>query len=1153
MPEFVHLHNHSDFSLQDGACRVTDLVRAAVDNKMKAVALTDHGVLFGAVEFYKEAKKNGIKPIIGMEAYVTIAGDRFSRPQIPTYNTPNGKKRAKHYNHLVLLAKNQKGFRNLSILSSLGFVEGFYYRPRIDLNLIRQYSEGLICLSACATGVVSHHLANLDYERAKKSAITYKEIFGDDFYLELQNHHMEVDKLILEGTPKIAKEIGTKLIVTNDCHYIKPTHSIPHNVLLQISDSRGTNDYESLRYGTDQIYFKSANEMIELFKDYPGAIEATLEVEEKCNLELKLGENYFPKFPIPKDSGTDDLNTYLTQLTYKGLKEKVEIIDDEIKNRIEYELSVIKQMGYSGYFLIVQDFIKAAKERNIAVGPGRGSVAGSLVSYALDITDVNPLQYGLLFERFLNPYRVSMPDIDCDFADDKREEVIKYVKEKYGEQNVAQIITFNRLSSRQILRDVARVLNIPIPEVDAITKHIPSVFGKIMPIKQAIDEVPELHFLKRPKDEKIKKLIEYATVLENMNRNASIHAAGVVIAPGPIIEYAPLYYTEDSGLVTQYDMKDLEDIGLVKMDLLGLRTLTIIQSTLNLIKDDHGIEINIDKIPLDDEKTFELFGQGKTVGVFQFDKKHTQEYLKRLKPTSIAELSAMNALNRPGPMQFIDEFIERKQGKRQIRYIHPSLEPILKETFGIIVYQEQVIRIANEIIGYSLAKADLMRRAMGKKDDTLMIALQMEFIEGGVRHGVERKVVEEIFEEIKRFKDYGFNKSHSVAYSFLAYQTAYLKAHYPVEFLAANLSANLNKTDEISLFLNECSKLHIPVLPPNVNESGIDFTIEKGSIRFGLAAIKNVGVSAVEEIIRAREEKPFRSLFDFCSRADTRIVNKRALEGLILAGAFDDVHEYRAELFNSVDLALSYGQKKQETIKVGQSSIFDFSDDYAHEPSLKKVSRWFLPEKLKKEREVLGFFISGHPLADYDLEVRSFSNVFLGEVEHYGEHDSNVTLCVVLIETKTKIYQNTKTLAYLKVQDLTGESECIIFDKEYQQYKHLLKEYSTLVLRGLGQRRGDSIQVKIDEVIPIENAVERLGSGIVIDIEIEKTLQETMQKFKQLLKEYKGSSPVYLNAIQSNGQSERFLLKNYLVSINNEFVKKVSSLFPIENILILSK
>ncbi|MGB9664674.1 MAG: DNA polymerase III subunit alpha, partial [Ignavibacteria bacterium] len=1018
MPEFVHLHNHSDYSLQDGAAKVTDLVRAAIENKMKAVALTDHGNLFGAMKFYKAAKENGIKPIIGMEAYITIDGDRFSKQQSIDENDYNGKsKRPKHYNHLILIAKNEKGFRNLSILSTLGYLEGYYYKPRIDFELLKQHSEGLICLSACAAGILSYHLLNDDYERAKRKAQDYKELFGDDFYIELQNHHMEIDKILMEGLPKIAKELNIKMVATNDVHYIKPDHAIPHNVLLQISNSRGESDYKTLRYGTDQIYFKSAEEMAKLFKDYKDAIENTLEIAEKVNLEFKKEKDYLPEFKIPEHEEAKTLDEYLIKLTYEGLKKKLGHITPEIKQRADYELNVIQKMGYSGYFLIVMDIIQAAKRKGISVGPGRGSAAGSLVSYALDITNVNPLEYGLLFERFLNPERVSMPDIDTDFADVRREEIINYIVEKYGRENTAQIVTFSKLSSKQILRDVGRVLSIPIPKIESITKYIPVKFGKVYSLDKAIDEVPELRYLKTTKDQKEKELIEYSKVLENMNRNISVHPAGIVIAPTKITDFTPLCLAPDKKTVTQFDKNDIEAIGLVKMDILGLKTLTIIQKTLELVKANHDVEIDLDKIPFDDSLTYELFAQGKTIGVFQFDKPHTREYLKRLKPTSIAELSVMNALNRPGPMQFIDVYINRKLGKETITYIHPKLEPILKETYGIIVYQEQVMRIAHEVVGYTLSKADLMRKAMGKKDEKILAAERSEFISKGVEQGIDRKIVEQIFNEIYRFKDYGFNKSHSVAYSILAYQTAYLKAHYPTEFLTANLSVNKHNTDEISLFLNECRKMGIEILPPDVNKSFVDFTIENGKIRFGLAAIKNVGEGAVEEIIKTRQEKPFEDIFDFCIRVDSKVVNKRTMEGLILAGAFDNLHQSRAQLFENLDEILRYSSRKKENISVGQFSLFGSGEEDL-KPVLKEVPIWSSIERMKKEHKVLGFFISGHPLLDYEVIVRSFSNIHFADVAGSGEETDEETefekgataipdkvgVCVVLTDIETKMY-----------------------------------------------------------------------------------------------------------------------------------------------------
>lgn len=1166
MPEFVHLHNHSDYSLQDGAARIKDLVQAAVENKMKAVALTDHGNLFGAVKFYKEAKSNGIKPIIGMEAYITIDGDRFSRPSSSDENDYNGKsKRPKHYNHLILIAKNEIGFKNLSILSSLGYLEGFYYKPRIDFELLKKYSEGLICLSACAAGILSYHLLNNDYEKAKKIAHDYKELFGDDFYIELQNHYMDIDKILLEGLPKIANELNIKMVATNDVHYIRPEHAIPHNVLLQISNSRGESDYKTLRYGTDQIFFKSADEMAKLFKGYKGAIENTLEIAEKVNFELKKQKDHLPEFKIPENDESKTLDDYLTKLTYEGLQRKLGAITPEVKERAEYELDIIKKMGYSGYFLIVMDIIQAAKKKGIFVGPGRGSAAGSLVSYALDITNINPLRYGLYFERFLNPDRVSMPDIDTDFADIGREDVINYIVEKYGRENTAQIVTFNKLSAKQILRDVGRVLSIPIPKIESITKYIPRKFGKVYSIDKAIDETPELRYLKTTNDTKEKELIEYSKVLENMTRNISVHAAGIVIAPQKITEFAPLCITPDKTIVTQFDKNDIEEIGLVKMDILGLKTLTIIQKTLEMVKANHGVEIDIDKIPLDDQLTYELFAQGKTIGVFQFDKPHTREYLKRLKPNSIEELSVMNALNRPGPMQFIDTYINRKHGKETVTYIHPKLEPILKETYGIIVYQEQVMRIAHEVVGYTLSKADLMRKAMGKKDEKILAAERNEFITKGVEQGIQREIIEQIFNEIFRFKDYGFNKSHSVAYSILAYQTAYLKAHYPTEFLTANLSVNKNKTEEISLFLNECRKMGIEILPPDVNKSFVDFSIENGKIRFGLAAIKNVGESAVEEIIKTRQEKPFEDIYDFCIRVDSKAVNKRAMEGLILAGAFDNLHPNRAYLFENLEEILKYSARKKENISQGLISLFGSADDNL-KPVLKEVPQWNSLERMKQEHKVLGFFISGHPLLDYEVVVRSFSNIQFADVagtneetDEEMEFEKGVTaipervgVCVVLTEIETKMYRDNQTMARLTVYDLTGEAEFIMFDKAYNQYGHLLKEYSLLYMIGRGEIRGDSLQVVAEEVYPISEVISLFGQALSIDIYSKHTSHEKIEQIRQVLQRYEGFQPVYINLVYSDGKNELFV-SDLKINLCNNMISELSKVISSENITILQK
>ena len=1023
MTDFIHLHNHSHYSLQDGACTIDGLIEAAKKNDMHSVALTDHGVMYGIAEFYRKAVAAGIKPIVGMEAYIVKEGSRFNKGKT---DSDSGRKRAKHYNHLILLAKNRQGYKNLAKLSTLGHTEGFYYKPRIDLEILRKYREGLICSSACVGGIVAADLINNDYNKARETAKTYKGIFGEDFYLEIQDHKMEAEKAVLGGMPKLSRELGIKLVATNDCHYIEKDHAIAHNILLLLADKTGR-DYRDLRYQTDQIYFKSQDEMKALFKDYKDAIENTLEIDSKIDLKLNPDGYHFPNFPIPEDSSAKSLEEYLELLAEEGLHKKFEKVTPEIKERFNFEISTIKQMGFAGYFLIVQDFINAAKKINIPVGPGRGSAAGSLVAYTLGITNIDPLKYNLLFERFLNPSRKSMPDIDIDFADDQRADVIEYVREKYGSECVSQIITFNRLSSKMVLRDVARVLNIPIPTVNNITKYIPSKFGKVFTIDEAIKKVPELKYLKTTKDTELQNLLKYARVLEGMNRNASKHAAGVVICPEEISNFVPLANAvNQTEVVTQYNMKEIEQAGLLKMDFLGLRTLTIIRDAIKLIKQNHNIEIDIDNIPLDDEKTYKLFSNGQTTGVFQFESPPMREYLKKLQPTSLNDLAAMNALYRPGPMEFINEFIERKYGKTKVAYLHPLLEQILKETYGIIVYQEQVIQIANKIGGMSLAEADLLRRAMGKKDLKAMARLKKQFLEGAVNNGVKHDIAEKIVENIEKFANYGFNKSHAVAYSLVAYQTAYLKTHYTPEFLAANLTNEFGNSDKVAAFLEDCRKLKIEVLPPDVNNPTVNFNVEDGKIRFGMSAIKNVGIPSVEEIIKVRSSTNvnFKSIFDFCSKVDTRIVNKRGLEGLVLAGAFDSVNDNRAALFASIEFALEFGHKVQNSIITSENSLFgDSQDDIKIKPpQLENIEKWTTKERLAREREVTGFYITGHPLKNYLLEYNSFTTVQLGSaIEH--QNDEMVRACGVITTLKRKIDKSNRTMAFFTLDDLSGSCE----------------------------------------------------------------------------------------------------------------------------------
>jgi DNA polymerase-3 subunit alpha len=1153
MSDFIHLHNHTHYSLQDGACTVDSLIEAAKKNNMQSVALTDHGVMFGIAEFYKKAKKEGIKPIVGMEAYIVTDGSRFDRGKV---EESVGRKRSKHYNHLILLAKNMEGYKNLSKLSTLGHTEGFYYKPRIDLELLRKYRDGLVCSSACAGGVVATDLVNNDYDKARETAKIFKEIFEEDFYLEIQDHNMEVEKAVLEGMPRLAKELGIKLIATNDCHYIEPEHAIPHNILLLLSDKNGT-DYRQLRYGTDQVYFKSAEEMKKLFKNFKGAIENTLEIDSKINLNMDNPGHLFPVFPIPENSPAKTLDEYFELLANEGLHKKFKELTPEIEERFNFEINTIKEMGFAGYFLIVQDFINSSKKMNIPVGPGRGSAAGSIVAFVLGITNIDPLKYNLLFERFLNPARKSMPDIDVDFADDQRGEVIEYVRQKYGPQCVSQIITFNRLSSKAVLRDVARVLKIPIPTVNKITKFIPSKFGKVYTIEQALNEVPELKWVKESEEPEIQNLVKYSKVLEGMNRNASKHAAGVVITPDDVSNYVPLATAVGQGdIVTQFNMKEIEGAGLLKMDFLGLRTLTIIKDTLKLIKKNYNVDIDIDNVPLDDEKTFLLFAKGQTTGVFQFESGPMREYLKKLKPTSLNDLSAMNALYRPGPMDFIDDFIDRKFGIKRVEYLHPILEPILKETYGIIVYQEQVIQIANIVGGMSLSEADILRRAMGKKDLKAMAEQKEKFVAGAVEKNIPKKAAVEIFDAIDKFANYGFNKSHSVAYSFVAYQTAYLKAHYTPEFLAANLTNEFGNANKVANFLEDCRKLKIEVLPPDVNNPTVSFNVENGKIRFGMSAIKNVGITAVEEMIKSRNAlgRNFTSIFDFCASVDTRIVNKRSLEGLVLSGAFDSYGISRASLFGAIEIALERGHKVRNSKLSASNSLFGGSDEDSKisEPPLPQVKSWSAEYRLAKEREVLGFYVTGHPLSKFEFDYWNFASIHLGETEELEDSNDVVKACGVVTALKTKIDKAGKTMAFFTLDDFSGSCEALMFSKVYEKCGQYLEEEKCIFIVGKTESTGDTIKLHIDEVFPLEEARGKFLQSVKVVFDKTKNDPGKILDLKNIFEKNKGSMPVYLHLGANGSKPHLYFLKDYKVKVTNEFISGVTNLLG-EDTIVLNK
>ncbi|MGB2868012.1 MAG: DNA polymerase III subunit alpha [Bacteroidota bacterium] len=1144
MSEFVHLHNHTHYSLLDGASTISGLVHAAVENKMPAVALSDHGVLFGAIEFYKKAQKAGVKPIIGCEAYIVTKGSRFDK-SLQSEKGSSGQGRG-IYHHILLLVKNEIGYRNLIKLCTIAHTEGYYYKPRIDAELLAQYKEGLVATSACPGGVVGAHLVNNNYEEARAYAAVYKDIFGDDFYLEIQNHGMEVEKSILTNVPRIAKELGLKIVGTNDCHYLKPEHAIPHNIMLHIPDASSMNasDYSQLRYGTDQLYFKSSDEMVTVFRDFPEAVKSTLEIAEKCNLELQLKQNHMPDFPIPKEAGVSSPNEYFDKLAQEGVRRRYPQRTPEIEQRVAHELNVIKKMGYAGYFLIVQDFINAAREMGVRVGPGRGSAAGSIVSYALGITDIDPLQYDLLFERFLNPDRISMPDIDIDFADDKRSKVIDYVKHKYGENSVAQIVTFGTLSARAVLKDIGRVLGIPLSTIDSITKQIPVVLGKVTPIAEALDTIPDLRWVKESTDEKIKLMIETAKVLEGMNRNVSTHAAGVVIAPGNISDYVPMYKTPQTELMTQYNMKDLEDAGLLKMDFLGLRTLTVIDNALEMIRQDHGVSIDLATIPDGDAKSLDLFSKGQTVALFQFESSGMQDYLRKLKPSSINDLVAMNALYRPGPMENIPDFIDRKHGKQKITYLHPRMEAILRDTYGVIVYQEQVMKIASEIGGLSLAQADLLRRAMGKKDKTLMAEQKKKFVEGAVANSVDRRTAGEIFDLIEKFASYGFNKSHSVAYSVLAYQTAYLKAHYPAEYMAATLSSEMDNTDKIVVLIEDCRKLGMQVLPPDVNESGVSFVVTPKGIRFGLSAIKGVGVSAVEQIVKARSEKgKFHDIFDFCARVDLRLTNKKTIEGLIQAGAFDSLHENRAQLFASVEGAISYGQNSQEHAGRGQSSLFEGAVAKLQiKPSMRPVEPWGEMEKLAHEKSVLGFYVSGHPLNKYADEIESFASAKLGDPASVRPN-ATVRVCGIVSDVKKKIDKRGNTMAFVTIEDFSGKAECIVFSDPFQKYTELLKAGSIVMVIGRNDGSSEAIKVIVNEVIAIDKVRERFAKSVMLNVNLDAMNEGTIIELGKLLERHRGKCQCYLNVTGGGlGRNSVYLTRKYVIDPNQQFLTAVKQL-----------
>ena len=1044
---FVHLHTHSEYSLLDGANRIPDLLERVQALGMDSLAITDHGNLHGAWQFYAEARARKVRPILGFEAYLAF-GDRHRRERPAEAPGP--------YSHLVLLAKNRTGYHHLVKLSSIGFLEGFYRRPRIDREVLEQYADGVIGLAACLSGEIALYLRQGNYEAAKASAQYFARVFGPDgFWLEVQNHGLADETTVTAGMFQLARELGLPVVATNDAHYLKKEDAEAHDVLLAIGTGKDLDDPNRFRFFGQESYVKAEQEMRALFPDHPEAVEETQRVAGLCEFDFE--KRYFlPQYPRPAEFATD--HDLLVHLACAGARQRYgETLPPEVQTRLDYELQVIAHTGYAGYFLIVYDIVKAAKDRGIPVGPGRGSAAGSLVAYALGITDIDPLAFDLLFERFLNPERISMPDIDLDFCFERRGEVIQYIRERYGRDSVGQIITFGTLKARAAFRDVARRLRVEPGEVDRFTKMIPAGPGVAVTLAEAPERSPELRQLAR-QDDRVRKILELGTRIEGLARHASVHAAGVVIAPGPLTDYVPVCLApqEAEAIITQYDMVALEKVGMLKIDVLGLRTLTVIHDACAMVRERHGVTVDMNRLDLADPAVYELLGSGRTAGVFQFESPLATDCLRSMKCDRFDDLVATNALLRPGPldtgMHLV--FINRKLGREPVRYPHPALEEILRPTYGVITYQEQVMRIANVLGGFTLAEADVLRKAVGKKDKELIQRELGRFVERAVGLGHPRRVIEDIAAQIETFGRYGFNKSHAVAYSVLSYQTAWLKAHYPAEFMSALLSSEIGDTDTVVRYINEARELGLEVLPPDVNESGFKFTVVADRrLRFGLGAIKNVGAGAIESILTGRASGgPYASLVDLCDRIDLRLCNKRVLESLIDAGACDSLTGngggQRAQLVAALDHAFSEAQTRQGDRESGQVGLFgEAAPLTAHRSPLPDVPPWSEHDRLAREKAVLGFFISGHPLARYRLEVELFGTRTTATLGQWSEQKVRVGAVVTMV--KRQISKKTGAeYARLTLEDFHGTAEALVFPEAWAKLNEVIRTDRALLLSG---------------------------------------------------------------------------------------------------------
>lgn len=1142
--KFVHLHTHTEYSFLDGAIRIKDAVKKAVEFGMPALAITDHGGLFGAVELYEACAAAQIKPVLGLEAYLAPKS-RFDKAV---------SKDDYSYYHLILLAKNNAGWKNLMRLSSIGYTEGFYYKPRIDLDILKECSDGLICTSACVAGAIPRAFLQGDRQKAKQITEEYLSIFGEgNFYFELQKHGMEDEKIAFEEMITLGRQMGIPFIVANDAHYLRKEDAQSHELLLCIQTGTTLDDPKRFRFPTDQLYFKSTEEMAEMFPEIPEAMSNTVLIAEQCNVSVKAK----PQLPVPEvPQGFSNPEEYLGALAKVGVKEKYSQITPVLEERLSYELQIICSMGFAGYFLIVRDFVTAAQKMGVGVGC-RGSAAGSLVAYSIGITSVDPIKFDLIFERFLNPERVSMPDADIDFADRDRYKVIDYVVNKYGRDAVSQIINFGRMKAKMVVKDVARVMGIPVADANRISsmvneKNLEKSLAANSELVQIIQN-----------NKQYGELFRHAAVLEGLCRQAGMHAGGVIIAPADVVNWAPLFKQPGADIVmTQFDMNYVEKVGLIKMDFLGLRTLTVLQEALRLIQKYHHKDIDLWKLPDGDPETYKLFGKGETTGVFQFESNGMQDYLRKLQPTCVEDLIAMTALYRPGPMDNIDTFIHRKHGKEEVVYLHPMLAEILDVTYGVIIYQEQVMRIAQKMGGFSLGQADILRKAMGKKKADVMEEMGKKFVTGAVDKGIDSKIAKDVFDLMAKFAEYGFNKAHATVYAHVSYQAAYLKAHYPLEYMTANLTSWIGNQESFLVMKNEAERMGIKILPPDVNSSDIECSIDNGNIRLGMGAIKNVGKGG-ESIIEARGKKgKFSSIFDLAKNVDLRVVNKKCLESLICAGALDCLQGTRAQLFDAIDKSIEYGGSFQKERLSGQVNLFEdlFNagtqttvETAIPEPPLPDTPPWPYNQLLQREKEILGFYVSGHPLDRFKDEIRGFSSISLTTESLATVKDSTaVTVGGLITSLKTHTQRDGRNMAFLELEEFDGSIELLVFGDAYEKFRHLLAVDNMVLVHGqISKREGeDKAKLRMENCISLSEAREKLTRSVHIRLNVQGLEKEFVQEIYSQCKNMKGDCTLVIHLLTTDQNEYKLRSKNIKISATVENIKELRTKIGKENVWI---